>query len=164
MQRARAQSRSESRERRRGGAGWPAKALPQRKPSDGRSFWKSERYGYICLRSPCLFSRTTPSSALPPAPLARPVPPPSSPSSSLSFLLRPPAFPTAKHLSVLTTRTTFSYPHSPLPHQDMMMFSLPLAALAAALLAPTTVSAHGYVSSVGVGGKNYTGWLPFTDP
>ena len=33
----------------------------------------------------------------------------------------------------------------------MMMFSLPLAALAAALLAPTTVSAHGYVSSVGVG-------------
>ena len=46
----------------------------------------------------------------------------------------------------------------------MMFRSVSLAALAATLLAPTAVSAHGYVSSVGAGGKNYTGWLPFTDP
>ena len=46
----------------------------------------------------------------------------------------------------------------------MMFRSLSLAALAAALIAPTAVSAHGYVQSLLVGGKNYSGYLPFTDP
>ncbi|KAI0743568.1 glycosyl hydrolase family 61-domain-containing protein [Daedaleopsis nitida] len=44
------------------------------------------------------------------------------------------------------------------------MFSkLSLAALAAALVAPSA-NAHGFVHSLEVGGKNYSGWLPFTDP
>ncbi|RPD59815.1 hypothetical protein L227DRAFT_575814 [Lentinus tigrinus ALCF2SS1-6] len=46
-----------------------------------------------------------------------------------------------------------------------MMFSpISLAVLAAALLAPSAVNAHGYVQDLTVGGKSYSGWLPFTDP
>lgn len=46
----------------------------------------------------------------------------------------------------------------------MFSSTFSLVALAAALIAPTAVNAHGYVHSLDVGGKNYTGWLPFTDP
>lgn len=46
----------------------------------------------------------------------------------------------------------------------MMFSSLSLAAFAAALVAPSAVNAHGYVHDLVVGGKNYSGWLPFTDP
>ncbi|KAI0706801.1 glycosyl hydrolase family 61-domain-containing protein [Cerioporus squamosus] len=45
-----------------------------------------------------------------------------------------------------------------------MMFSVSLAALAVALVAPSAVNAHGYVQGLTVGGKSYSGWLPFTDP
>ncbi|KAI1794153.1 glycosyl hydrolase family 61-domain-containing protein [Ganoderma leucocontextum] len=42
--------------------------------------------------------------------------------------------------------------------------SLSLTALTVAFVVPSAVNAHGYVHSLEVGGKNYTGWLPFTDP
>ncbi|TBU33784.1 glycosyl hydrolase family 61-domain-containing protein [Dichomitus squalens] len=45
-----------------------------------------------------------------------------------------------------------------------MFTSLSLFAFAVALVAPSTVNAHGYVHSIEAGGKNYSGWLPFTDP
>ncbi len=50
-----------------------------------------------------------------------------------------------------------------LPH-TMMFSSISLAALAVALVAPSAVNAHGYVQDLTVGGKSYSGWLPFTDP
>nr|VWO97201.1 Homeobox domain-containing protein [Ganoderma boninense] len=45
-----------------------------------------------------------------------------------------------------------------------MFTTFTFAALAVAFVAPSAVNAHGYVHSLEVGGKNYTGWLPFTDP
>ncbi|KAI0630388.1 glycosyl hydrolase family 61-domain-containing protein [Trametes polyzona] len=39
-----------------------------------------------------------------------------------------------------------------------------LAALALAFVAPTAVNAHGYVQDYNIGGKTYSGWLPFSDP
>ena len=45
-----------------------------------------------------------------------------------------------------------------------MFSSFSLLALAAALIAPTAVNAHGFVHELTVDGKPYSGWLPFTDP
>ncbi|KAI0358477.1 hypothetical protein OH77DRAFT_1397441 [Trametes cingulata] len=45
-----------------------------------------------------------------------------------------------------------------------MFSSIRFAALALALVAPSVVNAHGYVKWYKMGGQNYTGWLPFTDP
>ncbi|OBZ67998.1 Polysaccharide monooxygenase Cel61a [Grifola frondosa] len=47
----------------------------------------------------------------------------------------------------------------------MMSFSLSIPLLALTLaLSSRMVNAHGYVQNVVVGGQDYTGWLPFTDP
>ena len=58
----------------------------------------------------------------------------------------------------------YDHRHLPLNLRFTMFSSLSLAALVVALVAPSAVNAHGYVHSLEVGGKNYTGWLPFTDP
>ncbi|KAH9858689.1 glycosyl hydrolase family 61-domain-containing protein [Lenzites betulinus] len=46
----------------------------------------------------------------------------------------------------------------------MFSTSLSLAALALAFVAPSAVNAHGYIHNYEIDGKNYSGWLPFTDP
>ncbi|KAI0329410.1 hypothetical protein GY45DRAFT_1253005 [Cubamyces sp. BRFM 1775] len=45
-----------------------------------------------------------------------------------------------------------------------MFSSISLVAFALTLVGPKAVSAHGFVHSYLIDGKNYTAWLPFTDP